>query len=76
MKATTDHHLPPGTGPLSYGQRALWFLQQLDPNSGAYNIKLAARVSAGVDVVALRDVFQLLVPRRSATRAGSATRSR
>lgn len=68
MKGTIDHYLPSGTGPLSYGQRALWFLQQLDPGSGAYNIKLAARISTGVDAAALRDAFQLLVNRHSSLR--------
>src|SRR5215470_15319652 len=56
------------TGPLSYGQRALWFLQQLDPESGAYNVKLAARISTGVDAVALRNAFQLLVNRHPSLR--------
>ena len=68
MKETTDHHLPPGTGPLSYGQRALWFLQRLDPGSGAYNVKLAARISTGVDAAALRAAFQLLVNRHPSLR--------
>jgi natural product biosynthesis luciferase-like monooxygenase protein len=56
------------TGPLSYGQRALWFLQQLDPDSGAYNVKLAARISNDVDVAALRNAFQLLVNRHLSLR--------
>lgn len=56
------------TGPLSYGQRALWFLQQLDPESGAYNVKLAARISTSVDVAALRNAFQLLVNRHPSLR--------
>jgi len=46
----------------------LWFLQQLDPQSGAYNVKLAARVSTGVDAAALRDAFQLLVNRHPSLR--------
>ena len=46
---------PLQSGPLSYGQRALWFLQQLDPQSGAYNVKLAARINGRVDAAALRD---------------------
>ena len=68
MKQNIDHHLPPGSGPLSYGQRALWFLQQLDPCSGAYNVKLAARINTGVDAVALRNAFQLLVNRHPSLR--------
>jgi natural product biosynthesis luciferase-like monooxygenase protein len=68
MKQTTDHRPPPGMGPLSYGQRALWFLQQLDPDSGAYNVKLAARISTAVDAAALRNAFQLLVNRHPSLR--------
>jgi natural product biosynthesis luciferase-like monooxygenase protein len=68
MEQTTDHRPPPGTGPLSYGQRALWFLQQLDPDGGAYNVKLAARISTAVDAAALRNAFQLLVNRHPSLR--------
>jgi natural product biosynthesis luciferase-like monooxygenase protein len=32
------------TGPLSYGQRSLWFLHQLAPGESAYNVTLAARL--------------------------------
>ena len=56
------------TGPLSYGQRALWFLQQLDPASSAYNVKLAARISGSVDAATLRNAFQLLVNRHPSLR--------
>jgi natural product biosynthesis luciferase-like monooxygenase protein len=34
------------TGPLSYGQRSLWFLHQLAPGESAYNVTLAARLLA------------------------------
>ena len=59
---------PLQSGPLSYGQKALWFLQQLDPQSGAYNVKLAARINGGVDAATLRDAFQLLVNRHASLR--------
>jgi len=68
MKQITDHHAPSNTGPLSYGQRALWFLQQLDPGSGAYNVKLGARISSSVDAAGLRNAFQLLVNRHASLR--------
>ena len=41
------------TGSLSYGQRALWFMYQIDRNSSAYNIMYAAHVRSDVDVPAL-----------------------
>jgi amino acid adenylation domain-containing protein len=46
--------------PLSYGQRALWFLQKLTPDSVAYSIARAARVVSDLDFDALRDAFQFV----------------
>src|SRR3954454_17940658 len=48
---------------LSYGQRALWLVQRLDPGSASYNVPWTWRVSSGVDVEALRCAFQMLVDR-------------
>ncbi|MBI3760900.1 MAG: non-ribosomal peptide synthetase, partial [Chloroflexi bacterium] len=49
--------------PASYGQRALWFLWQLAPQSAAYNILYSARIRSGVDLAALRRAFQALADR-------------
>ena len=68
MKSHEEAQQARSTGPLTYGQRALWFLQQLDPANGAYNVKLAARISSGVDAAALRNAFQLLVNRHPSLR--------
>ncbi|MGD1702703.1 amino acid adenylation domain-containing protein [Dapis sp. BLCC M229] len=46
--------------PLSYGQRALWFLWQLAPDSGGYNISFAARIRSLVDFKVWHQVFQEL----------------
>ncbi|MBV9791955.1 MAG: AMP-binding protein, partial [Chloroflexi bacterium] len=54
--------------PLSYGQRALWFLYQLASDSAAYHIAHAVRISSSLDVVALRRAFQALVDRHAALR--------
>lgn len=56
------------TGPLSYGQRALWFLQKLTPQSAAYNVILAARANSVIDVSALHRAFQKLIDRHAALR--------
>src|SRR5205085_2455080 len=40
--------------PLSYGQRGLWFLHNLAPESTAYDIARASRVRGALDVDALR----------------------
>lgn len=54
--------------PLSYGQRALWFLQQLAPASAAYHIAVAVRVHGELDVAALQAAFQAIADRHPALR--------
>ena len=48
---------------LSPGQRQLWFLYQLDPGSGAYNIGTALRVSGPLDAGMMEQAFNALVGR-------------
>jgi amino acid adenylation domain-containing protein len=57
-----------GGYPLSYGQRALWFLYQLAPDTSAYNIANAVRIHADLNTVALRNAFQALVNRHPSLR--------
>jgi amino acid adenylation domain-containing protein len=59
---------PPAQAPLSPGQRALWFLHQLEPDSPAYNIAGAVRIHGELDVAALRRAFQTLVDRHACLR--------
>ena len=54
--------------PLSYGQRALWFLHELAPESAAYNIAAAARVHSQLDAGVLESSLQKLVERHPALR--------
>jgi amino acid adenylation domain-containing protein/non-ribosomal peptide synthase protein (TIGR01720 family) len=61
--ATPSHAFP-----LSHGQQALWFLQQLAPESAAYNIASALRIKTKPDEAALRSAFQSLVERHAALR--------
>ncbi|MEK6250309.1 MAG: amino acid adenylation domain-containing protein, partial [Planctomycetales bacterium] len=61
------------TGPLSFGQRALWFMYQLDRHSSAYNIMYAAHVRADLDVEALQRAFQSILNRHSALRTTYST---
>ena len=56
------------TYPLSYGQRALWFVNRMAPESAAYNISRTFRIKSAVDVGALRDSLQALVDRHPALR--------
>ncbi|MEW6367287.1 MAG: amino acid adenylation domain-containing protein [Acidobacteriota bacterium] len=49
--------------PLSAGQRALWFLHQLEPESAAYNVPAAVRLLGDLDVPALHRAFGSLAGR-------------
>ncbi|MEA2603212.1 MAG: hypothetical protein QOF89_4204 [Acidobacteriota bacterium] len=62
---------PSGAGrfPLSYGQKALWYLDRLSPDSAVYNIAAAARVRAEVDEDALRRALERVVERHAELRA-------
>jgi amino acid adenylation domain-containing protein/non-ribosomal peptide synthase protein (TIGR01720 family) len=47
----------PAAIPLAAAQRRMWFLNQFDPESGAYNIGFAARLTGPLDAAALRAAF-------------------
>jgi amino acid adenylation domain-containing protein len=55
--------------PLSRGQRALWFVHGLAPESGAYNIAGLARVRGSLNTDALRRSFVRLAARHAALRS-------
>jgi len=60
---------PPGEGsPLSHGQRGLWLLHRLNPQSIAYHLAAAMRLHGDVSAAALRAAFQSLVDRHPAFR--------
>ncbi|GAA3808759.1 non-ribosomal peptide synthetase [Amycolatopsis tucumanensis] len=54
--------------PLSYAQSRMWFLQQLDPASPAYNVCLAITLRGALDKAALHRSFQRLVERHEILR--------
>ncbi|WP_442968443.1 amino acid adenylation domain-containing protein, partial [Pseudomonas sp. Z18(2022)] len=54
--------------PLSYAQERQWFLWQLDPLSGAYNIPTALRLAGVLDVQALQSSFDELLVRHETLR--------
>lgn len=64
----TRHPAPLGGVPLSSSQKRLWFLDQLDPDSSAYNIPLLFRVSSGLDVPLLLRSLEEIVRRHEALR--------
>jgi amino acid adenylation domain-containing protein/non-ribosomal peptide synthase protein (TIGR01720 family) len=55
-------------GPLSFAQRRLWFLDQLDPGSGAYNAASALRLKGPLQVAALAASLSEIVRRQKVLR--------
>ena len=49
--------------PLSFGQQRLWFLHQLDPDSSAYNIFRALRISGKLDLDVLERSLNEIIRR-------------
>jgi amino acid adenylation domain-containing protein len=66
-RAWVERERGPGGEGLSAGQKALWFLERLAPEGGAYNIAVAARVR-NLDVEAFRRALDRLVDRHPALR--------
>jgi amino acid adenylation domain-containing protein len=60
----------PRTGPLplSFAQQRMWFLHQLEPNSPAYNLPAALRLTGRLDVASLERAFSELLRRHEALR--------
>ncbi|GAB1510341.1 MupA/Atu3671 family FMN-dependent luciferase-like monooxygenase [Actinophytocola sp. KF-1] len=56
------------THPLSYPQRRLWFLEQLQPGLPVYNVPLGYRIRGPLNVAALRAALSALVDRHEVLR--------
>ena len=54
--------------PLSFAQQRLWFLDQLEPGSAAYNIPLAFRIDGALDGAALQHAFDEIIQRHEILR--------
>ncbi|NHZ41746.1 condensation domain-containing protein [Massilia aquatica] len=58
--------------PASHSQRRMWLLQQLDPQSGAYNVSAAYGLDGALDPDALRTALQRLAARHDILRSAFA----
>ncbi|MET7834678.1 condensation domain-containing protein [Micromonospora sediminicola] len=54
--------------PLSYSQRGLWFLNQLDPSDTSYHVRLVWAFSGDLDGFALREALRDVVGRHESLR--------
>ncbi|MRH91644.1 amino acid adenylation domain-containing protein [Nocardia sp. SYP-A9097] len=58
----------PDRVPLSLAQQRMWFLNQFDPNSSAYNLPIALRLTGALDTEALRLALADLLERHETLR--------
>src|SRR5687767_2867420 len=58
-----------GPAPLSFAQQRLWFLQQLEPQSAAYNVVSALRLTGPLDLRALQEAIERVHERHAVLRA-------
>ena len=54
--------------PLSFAQQRLWFLQQMNPQSPAYNMPVASRLSGALNATALQQALNAIVERHESLR--------
>ena len=59
---------PNSPRPLSFAQQSLWFVDQLQPGSPAYNIPQALRLRGQLDVAALQKTFETILQRHEVLR--------
>jgi amino acid adenylation domain-containing protein len=58
----------PSTVPLTFAQESLWAIDQINPDSGAYNISRALRLQGPLNAVALQSSIDAIVARHEALR--------
>ena len=57
-----------GEVPLSFAQQRLWFLEQLEPGTGLYNLLLAARLRGDLDAARLARALETVATRHESLR--------
>lgn len=68
VKAPITARARTGTLPLSFSQRRMWVVQQMDPGGTAYNMPFASRLKGRIDRAALHATVAFLVARHEAFR--------
>src|SRR2546422_2949122 len=63
-----ERRKPGDPRPISFTQRRLWYLDQLTPGTGVYNIPYAMRISGPLNVEALHEALNLLLRRHEVLR--------
>ena len=58
----------PSDHPLSFPQQRLWFLEQLTPDTGAYNVPVAVQLDGLIDIDLWRRCYEEIVRRHSSLR--------
>lgn len=59
--------------PASFGQKRLWFLDQLEPGSPFYNLPFAVRLQGNLNVPVLEQSFQVIIERHEVLRTALIT---
>ena len=59
--------------PLSFAQQRLWFIDQLETNSAAYNVPAAVRLTGHLDVISLTRTFTTVTSRHESLRTTFST---
>jgi amino acid adenylation domain-containing protein/FkbH-like protein/non-ribosomal peptide synthase protein (TIGR01720 family) len=74
-RGAAESQIPPllplertGAQPLSFAQQGLWFLDQLEPHSSAYNVPLAVRLEGSLNLLALARSLDAIVARHEVLR--------
>ncbi|MCW5623200.1 MAG: amino acid adenylation domain-containing protein, partial [Burkholderiales bacterium] len=79
LDAALPERIPPradrGPAPLSFAQQRLWFVQQLEPDSTAYNVASVLRLQGPLDIRALARCIDTLVERHETLRTRFAATS-
>ena len=66
--ATIPRRTNRNSAPLSFAQQRLWFLNQLEPESSAYNERSALRLDGPLDITALRGALTAIIERHEVLR--------